>query len=67
MVAKLRIIFEIAKRFIKKLRVKDKRQQGQQKTTSATSLILLLIVIGVVYTLHEDFSIIYAVCHCLFE
>jgi len=43
------------------------RQLGQQGTTSATSLILLLIVIGVVYALHEDFSIIYAVCHCLFE
>jgi hypothetical protein len=37
MVAKLRKTFEIAKRFIKKLRVKDKRQQGQQKKTSATS------------------------------
>ena len=37
MVAKLRKTFEIAKRFIKKLRVKDKRQQGQPKKTSATS------------------------------
>ena len=33
MVAKLRKTFETTKRFIKKLRVKDKRQQGQQKTT----------------------------------
>lgn len=40
MVAKLRIIFEIAKRFIKKLRVKDKRQQGQQCFAMKTKTII---------------------------